>query len=574
MATDVTCLQCGKPFDASVVANRFAGVCPACLAKFAADDAGDIEQSAGIADPAMKPPLKLGGTFHGLEIVELLGAGGMGVVYKARQIGLDRLVALKVLSPQLSSDPGFIARFNREAKAMAALSHPGIVQVFDFGREADLCFLVMELVDGLSLRPLMKDRRLAPEEALKIVPKICEALEYAHSKGVIHRDIKPENILLDKEGRVKIADFGLARVMEGEGASRMTRSHVVMGTPGYMAPEQYQSMSVDHRADIYSLGAVLYEMLTGQLPVGRFELPSKRVQVDVRLDEVVLKALESEPDRRYQRASEFKTGVETASLVASPALPARESKGNKVPDAVWASLGCMAVSYMVLFHAMRKGVGLSFSASSSTSLSTVLLFQMGALVAAVIGLIQLHQHPAKYQGRPYALAAIFFLFPPFGIIAGFVAMHVLSKFDAANPPVPPPPRPRAPAPPPSFPPSVEVSAHPPAREFAEAPRPAGFPWMPWLIAYAVILVGAYYLAIRGSYPLGRLGFFEFAFILGVVMAAAAAVHALVRQNSRGRETPDDRPVCRPALVALAFTIAGWLLIGAALIIPMFVMVRG
>ena len=166
MATDVTCLQCGKPYDASVVANRFAGVCPACLAKFAADDAGDIEQSTGIADPAMKPPLKLGGTFHGLEIVELLGAGGMGVVYKARQVGLDRLVALKVLSPQLSSDPGFIARFNREAKAMAALSHPGIVQVFDFGREADLCFLVMEYVDGLSLRHLMKDRSLAPEQAM------------------------------------------------------------------------------------------------------------------------------------------------------------------------------------------------------------------------------------------------------------------------------------------------------------------------------------------------------------------------------------------------------------------------
>src|SRR6185503_14760654 len=110
-----------------------------------------------------------------------------GVVYKARQVGLDRLVALKVLSPQLSSDPGFIARFNREAKAMAALSHPGIVQVFDFGREADLCFLVMEYVDGLSLRHLMKDRSLAPEQAMKVVPKICEALEYAHAKGVIHR---------------------------------------------------------------------------------------------------------------------------------------------------------------------------------------------------------------------------------------------------------------------------------------------------------------------------------------------------------------------------------------------------
>jgi len=319
MAMDSTCLQCGKPFDASVVANRFAGVCPSCLAKFAADDSGDVQPSPGAADPTIKPPLKLGGTFHGLEVVELLGAGGMGVVYKARQPGLDRFVALKILSPRLSGDPEFVARFNREAKAMAALSHPGIVHIFDFGKEADLCFLVMEYVDGLSLRHLMKDRLLAPEQALKVVPMICEALDFAHSKGVIHRDIKPENILLDKEGRVRIADFGLARMVSGPpGAPTATLSQVVMGTPGYMAPEQYQGMNVDHRADIYSLGAVFYEMLTGQVPIGRFDLPSSRVQIDVRLDEIVLKALATEPARRYQRASEVKTALETVALAPRP----------------------------------------------------------------------------------------------------------------------------------------------------------------------------------------------------------------------------------------------------------------
>jgi serine/threonine protein kinase len=437
MATDVTCLQCGKPYDASVVANRFAGVCPACLAKFALSGETDVEISTGIADPSMKPPLKLGGTFHGLEILELLGAGGMGVVYKARQIRLERIVALKVLSPQLSRDPEFVARFNREAKVMAALSHPGIVQIFDFGQEADLCFLVMEYIDGLSLRQLMKDRKLAPEEALKIVPRICEALEYAHSKGVIHRDIKPENILLDRDGRVRIADFGLARVMAREGAARFTVSNVVMGTPGYMAPEQYQSMSVDHRADIYSLGAVFYEMLTGQIPVGRFDLPSKKVRIDVRLDDVVMKALENEPDRRYQRASEFQTGVETAQLVRpQPPLAIPGTASNKIPEAVWAAMFCVAVSYLVLFHGLRRGAPLSFSAPSSTSLSTVLLFQLAGLVAAVIGLIQLHQHPGRYQGKPYALASIFFLFPPFGIIAGFIAMNVVSSFDRPAAPAP------------------------------------------------------------------------------------------------------------------------------------------
>ncbi len=323
MGTEVACLQCGKPFDASVVANRFAGVCPACLAKFAAEDSGDVEPSPGAADPTVKPPLKLGGTFHGLEVVELLGAGGMGVVYKARQPGLDRFVALKILSPQLSGDPEFVARFNREAKAMAALSHPGIVQIFDFGKESDLCFLVMEFVDGLSLRHLMKDRLMAPEQALKIVPKICEALDFAHSKGVIHRDIKPENILVDKEGRVRIADFGLARMLSGEaGGSPVTLSRVVMGTPGYMAPEQYQGMKVDHRADIYSLGAVFYEMLTGDIPVGRFDPPSSKVQIDVRLDEIVLRALEAEPARRYQRAGDVKTDMETVARAPRPAVPA------------------------------------------------------------------------------------------------------------------------------------------------------------------------------------------------------------------------------------------------------------
>jgi len=220
----------------------------------------------------------------------------------------------------------------------------------------------------------------------------------------------------------------------------------VMGTPGYMAPEQYQSMSVDHRADIYSLGAVFYEMLTGQLPVGRFELPSKKVQIDVRLDEVVMKALENEPDRRYQRASEFQTGVETATSAAPvPAAPwTKGSKANKLPEAVWASLGCVAVSYLVFFSSFKHMWDpTSFGSSKAwSSFGTFLMFQLGGFIAAVIGLIQLQQHPAKYQGRPYALAAIFFLIPPFGISAGFVALAVLSRLDAAKPSRRPPPPPQ------------------------------------------------------------------------------------------------------------------------------------
>ena len=180
-----------------------------------------------------------------------------------------------------------------------------------------LYYFLMEYVDGVNLRQLMQAGELTPQQALAIVPQICEALQFAHDEGVVHRDIKPENILLDKRGRVKIADFGLAKLAAGSPEEfTLTGTHQVMGTLRYMAPEQMEgSHAVDHRADIYSLGVVFYEMLTGELPLGRFEPPSKKVEIDVRLDEVVLRALEREPERRYQHASEVKTDVESISAI-------------------------------------------------------------------------------------------------------------------------------------------------------------------------------------------------------------------------------------------------------------------
>jgi hypothetical protein len=172
----------------------------------------------------------------------------------------------------------------------------------------------MEYIDGVNLRQAQRAERLAASEALAIVPQICDALQYAHDQGVVHRDIKPENVLLDRSGRVKIADFGLAKLI-GKGPDNFTLTGTlqVMGTPRYMAPEQLERPSaVDHRADIYSLGVVIYEMLTGELPVGRFPAPSERVEVDVRIDQVVLRTLEKEPERRYQRASQVKTELASA----------------------------------------------------------------------------------------------------------------------------------------------------------------------------------------------------------------------------------------------------------------------
>ena len=310
MDTQPICPSCRKPLPA----NAPQGICPECLMK-AGFGTGTAPEEGGAPRPfSFQPPLvtDLAKLFPQLEISELLGQGGMGAVYKARQPALDRLVALKILPPALASGAGFAERFTREARALARLTHSNIVAVHDFGKAGDFHYLIMEFVDGANLRQVEQAGKLQPAEALQIIPQICAALQFAHDEGIVHRDIKPENILIDKRGRVKIADFGIAKMLGKAGEANLTGAKDVVGTPHYMAPEQVERpQTVDHRADIYSLGVVFYEMLTGELPIGKFAPPSKKVQVDVRLDEVVLHTLEKEPDRRYQRAGELKTDVET-----------------------------------------------------------------------------------------------------------------------------------------------------------------------------------------------------------------------------------------------------------------------
>ena len=312
------CPQCG----AVLQPDTPEGLCPSCLLQRGFQT--EVASASGPADSNQPPPGAsplpfvpptiddLAKLFPQLEILECLGRGGMGAVYKARQPRLDRFVALKILAPEKQHDPQFAERFEREARVLAKLSHPNIVSIFDFGEVQGRFYLLMEFVDGLTLRQVMQAGKISAAQALELVPKICEALQYAHGQGIVHRDIKPENILLDKQGHLKIADFGIAKIagVDGTGLS-LTGARDVMGTPHYMAPEQVEKpQTVDHRADIYSLGVVFYEMLTGELPLGKFAPPSKKVQVDVRLDEVVLHALEKEPARRYQQASQVKTAVE------------------------------------------------------------------------------------------------------------------------------------------------------------------------------------------------------------------------------------------------------------------------
>jgi tRNA A-37 threonylcarbamoyl transferase component Bud32 len=332
------CPKCGAELPPSVPR----GLCPACLLKrgLETNTVGFTDEDQAEAARRWTPPTveQLAPIFPELDILELIGRGGMGAVYKAREKQLDRLVALKILPPEIGREPAFAQRFAREAQAMAKLGHTNIVTIHSFGQRSagelaaggDLYFFIMEYVDGLSLRQLLDASTVSPKEALAIVPQICDALQYAHNRGIVHRDIKPENILLNRAGQVKIADFGLAKLVGltatgaagpatagaeagSQGASNVTQAgEKVMGTPQYMAPEQIERpREVDHRADIYSLGVVFYQMLTGELPKGKFEPPSRKVLIDVRLDEVVLRALQREPARRYQQVSEVRTQVET-----------------------------------------------------------------------------------------------------------------------------------------------------------------------------------------------------------------------------------------------------------------------
>ncbi len=313
MDTPRDCRRCGAPLPPG------AESCPRCLlglgiAPPAADPEGAddvVITRANAARPTLPTREELVAAFPDLEIHDLIGRGGMGAVFRARQTRLERDVALKVMPRELSADPSFAERFLREARALARLSHPNIVAVHDFGETGGLCWLLMEFVDGANLRDVLRKGRIEPRQSLTIVRELCEALQFAHDEGVVHRDIKPENVLIDRKGRVKVTDFGLAKLIGPTEDAHLTRDDQVMGTPHYMAPEQIERpRDVDHRADIYALGVVLYEMLTGSLPRGKFDPPSRRVEVDVRLDRIVLRALEHEPARRYQHAVDVKTDVE------------------------------------------------------------------------------------------------------------------------------------------------------------------------------------------------------------------------------------------------------------------------
>ncbi len=268
---------------------------------------------------------------------EMIGCGGMGAVYKARQISLDRLVAIKVLPPQVAEDEAeYIERFRNEARTMARMNHPAIVAVYDFGETRDeLLYIVMEYIDGTDVsKMILAQGKLPVEHAMAITAHVCDALAYAHEHGVVHRDIKPANILINMEGAVKVADFGLARMNAPGQNGALTQEGTTMGTPDYVAPEVLIiGMQVDGRADLYAVGVMLYNMLTGRIPRGNFQMPSEKMGCDIRYDAIIRKAMEQDVDRRYQTSRELRRDLDQILTVpVAKEKPARQAPaGGMLP---------------------------------------------------------------------------------------------------------------------------------------------------------------------------------------------------------------------------------------------------
>ncbi|HEX9066122.1 MAG TPA: Stk1 family PASTA domain-containing Ser/Thr kinase [Streptosporangiaceae bacterium] len=297
----------------------------------------------------MTQPRLLGGRY---ELDGVVGRGGMAEVYRARDLRLDRVVAVKTLREDLARDQTFQARFRREAQSAASLNHPSIVAVYDTGEDntgmSHVPFIVMEYVDGRTIRDLLRDdRRLLPERALEITDGVLRALDYSHRAGIVHRDIKPGNVMLNRQGEIKVMDFGIARAVADTQAT-MTQTAQVIGTAQYLSPEQARGERVDARSDLYSVGCLLYELLTGRPPftgdspvaiayqhVREAPVPPSRIDPELPAwaDAIVLRAMEKDPNDRYQSAADMRSDIQRAlsGFPVAAAMPMTQSYGYPAP---------------------------------------------------------------------------------------------------------------------------------------------------------------------------------------------------------------------------------------------------
>ena len=372
-------------------------------------------------------PLSAGTKLGPYEILAPLGAGGMGEVYRARDTKLDREVAIKVLPASLARDPAALARFEREAKAVAALSHPNILAVHDFGTSGDTTYAIMELLEGESLRQRLVEGALPPRKAAEIAREIALGLAAAHDKGIVHRDLKPENLFITREGRVKILDFGLARQLglpaagdtHSPTAAPGTEPGTVLGTVGYMAPEQLRGQAADHRSDIFSFGAVLYEMLTGRraflgetaietmnaiLKEDPPEISSSGREIPPGFERIVSHCLEKKPDERFQSARDlaFDLGTMSTASVGSGATTAIPAPSRLRRRLVLSTIGLAGLA-LAFWAGTRLGHG---SAAASLQLQRLTFRRGNVLTARFAPDGQTVVYGAAWEGRPSELFSV------------------------------------------------------------------------------------------------------------------------------------------------------------------------
>jgi serine/threonine protein kinase len=331
------------------------------------------------------------------EIGRLIGRGGMAVVYRARQVSMDREVAVKIIKTDLAADAKFVERFRREAHLVALLSHPHILKVFDYGQQGQVLYLVMELLRGGNLSSVIAKGPMPVSLSVKILGQIASALDYAHQKGLIHRDLKPENVLFDETGNAFLSDFGLAKLLGSQ--SFQTQTGAVMGTPAYMSPEQWRGTDVDARADIYALGILTFEMLTGQLPFNADtpfafmhmhanepppSILERNAALPPAMSQIIRKALAKDPNERYQSAGALAEAVRRAVAGAegSQRIDTSYSGYSGVSGSAWSSVKDGAPPQGVQpWRAWLTAPQSYLLVGGLIAVSIIVLFLVGALAA-------------------------------------------------------------------------------------------------------------------------------------------------------------------------------------------------
>ncbi len=574
----VLCPVCGGAMEAAAVTE--AETIPPVAAPVPA------AETATVIKAALNGPIPM---IPGYEILGELGRGGMGLVYRARQPHLDRLVAVKVLPAEASKDTSFAERFTREARALARLNHPNILTVYDFGQANGQSYFVMEYVDGSNLRQRLHAGPMPVSEALRIIRQVCDALQYAHEEGIVHRDIKPENVLLDRKGRAKIADFGIAKLLTRKtGEYTLTGPWQVMGTWHYMAPEQLENpQRLDHRADIYAVGVMLYELLTGSLPQGHFPLPSQKRGTDPWLDTIILKALEKEPERRYQSAGEMKSAIEACHRNAPPAPLAKAAapSGSKKDDtAVLSSPVVPFSTHDAWVRRVRAPATVLIVAGMISFIPSIVLWIQRAasnaylfkdtaggfftFVSPLAALIVIAGGVALYRRHSYTLAFIgscVSMLPytytwPLGLCAGVVALATLTRRDVRRAYLGvPPERDASPSAIPTYPVWIKNITI-----WCTIVCVVGFffcvqPWLPWA---SVLVYGAWNYPL--DTPMASVGGFQPYAIVPAIFFAALFLALLVVGQRRARSLWGTVAILAVGLVTVGCTLLALLNIRTSL----------